>query len=179
MNKRTLITIISIGLVLFSCKENKQNEVKDKPLQVEKTETKKNKMETLGIEQKLSELISKKISNKDFVTEFLKSEAFVCLPKGQVNKATGMIQENPTLFTLTYPEYVSICFYTSESNAEKTFKQFPNFEEVAKINVADFLNTLKGNKFGIVINPYCDLHKIYSLEESIEIQKEIANVLQQ
>ncbi len=110
------------------------------------------------LEKAIIAVRNRELPTPKFIEYFLKSTAYVAVPAGQfqrTEKGNSLIQ-NPTLFTITYPEYTCLCFYSHESRLKPTYDQFPDFRYAVSIGAGDLILGSQNN-FGVVINPYYDI----------------------
>jgi hypothetical protein len=115
------------------------------------------------LERALLAVRNREIPTQKFLEYFLNSQLFVAVPEGQTQKDgdQGKLISNPTLFTITYPEYTALCFYTHESRLKPTSEQFPDFRYAVSLLAGDFILGAAGS-FGVVINPYWDVNLEWS-----------------
>ena len=115
------------------------------------------------LERALLAARNREISAQQFLEYFLNSNVLVAVPDGQIVKESDQVKliSNPTLFTITYPEYVALCFYTHESRLKPTNDQFPDFRYAVSLVAGDFILNAAGS-FGVVINPYWDVNLEWS-----------------
>jgi hypothetical protein len=94
-----------------------------------------------------------------FLEILFNSSVFV-LPRHDSFEGDGdaiRLKASPHLFSITYPEYVALAFYTSPERAKPTSDRFPDFRFAAQVHAGDFLSGLQG-RVGLVINPYWDIN---------------------
>jgi hypothetical protein len=118
---------------------------------------------------------NREISTIQFIEYFVNSSAFVVVPKGQMmNSHQGMsLVVNPTIFTITYPEYTCLCFYSHESRAKHTNEHYPDYRYAVSIRVRDILMGSEDG-LGIIINPYYDINMEWIPEQVLKIKQMIS-----
>jgi hypothetical protein len=109
-----------------------------------------------------------------FIEYFLNSTVYVAVPAGQFQKTEKGISlvQNPTLFTITYPEYTCLCFYSHESRLKPTYDQFPDFKYAVAICAGDLIIGIQ-NHIGLVINPYYDINLEWNADQVARIKEMI------
>lgn len=109
-----------------------------------------------------------------FIEYFLNANAFVAVPEGQFEKTEDGVKlvRNPTLFTVSYPEYTCIAFYSDESRLKPTSDQFPEFRYAVSVCVGDLVMGIPSS-FGLIINPYWDVNLEWNAQQVAGIKKMI------
>ena len=109
------------------------------------------------LENEIVKLKSGEISGKEFIIYLLQSDGYVCTLEDQFfsEESQVKLKKNPSLFSITYPEYSTICIYSHTSRIEPTSKQYSDFKYGCQIQVGAFLKELVPGA-GITLNPYWD-----------------------
>ncbi len=117
---------------------------------------------------------SRQLETPKFIEFLFNANVFLAVPEGQFDRIDGTLKlkENPTVFTVTYPEYTALAIYTHESRLKPTHTQFPEFRYAISICAGNFILSAS-NPFGLVINPYWDVNLEWSANQITQIKKMI------
>ncbi|UCG35077.1 MAG: SseB family protein [Candidatus Omnitrophota bacterium] len=110
-----------------------------------------------NLEEKMVAFLDGKLESAKFIKIFLKSEVYVLTPQDQLNPRSGRLVKNPSLFTITSPEYTLFCVYTSQKRIDPTVDKYPELKYAARVFVKDLLSSVR-RKWGLIINPYWDVN---------------------
>ena len=118
----------------------------------------------------------REISVQQFLEVLLNSKAYVLVPEGQFSvteDGTPSLKEDPHIFCITNPEYVTLCVYTSNKRCNPTIDKYPEFRYAVQTQVGDLIMGIQ-NKIGLVINPYWDVNTEWTPDQ-VQSIKEMFN----
>jgi hypothetical protein len=124
------------------------------------------------LEQALISLRQREIAAPKFLEYLFNSEVYIAVPEEKLQGSVrgGQLSGTPTLFTITYPTFVCLCFYTHVSRLKPTHDQYPAFRYAVSARAGDILLGIQGN-FGLIINPYWDINLEWNAEQVGAIKK--------
>ncbi len=111
------------------------------------------------LEEHIFNFRNREIEAQTFILNFLNSFAYVCTKEGQFKNENGQIQlvQNPFLFTITNPNYASLCFYSENNRINPTVEKYPEFKYAVKVRAGDLIMGLQPG-MGIILNPYWEVN---------------------
>lgn len=115
------------------------------------------------------------ISMMEFFGFFLNSSAYVLVPEVRAGESRGgslTLSRDTSLFSITYPEYTCLCFYSSIERTKPTLEMYPDFKYAVKVTAGNLVSSLKEGA-GLIINPYWDVNLEWTAEQVTYIRKAI------